>query len=343
MLSLPAESPSTPIPWLMFEFQGLPMGADLFLQGVLCAQFAHYTNVNHQDSVWMKLFVVGLALLTTLKTLQVLAMISTQNIILFESPGATQNMGSMEGLEQTNLILEAGVAFYVQLFFCHRLWALSHNVYIMVVVISLFIFAVITAIVAAYLSAHPPIGTLTGTVPDNQGLIMASTHLGLAMGGDLLQTGSIVFYLLRHSHAVLRCGPVASMLSSLLRLTVQSAAPGAFCVLVNFAANISVIRSPPTPGSTLVFEIAIIANIMLPKLYAIAAMWTLNYRDEIRPAATHLDLPLFLGIDVGDTTTPEIPKLHAGGTETSSAHSINAPVTREHPVKSCGMDGGEAQ
>ncbi|KAJ7360783.1 hypothetical protein DFH08DRAFT_951434 [Mycena albidolilacea] len=42
----------------------------LFLQGVLCAQFANYMTLNKRDSVWMKLFVAGLALLTTLKTLQ---------------------------------------------------------------------------------------------------------------------------------------------------------------------------------------------------------------------------------------------------------------------------------
>jgi hypothetical protein len=56
----------------MFETQDLALCADLFLQGVLCAQFAHYTDMNQQDSVLMKLFVAGLALLTTLKTVQVL-------------------------------------------------------------------------------------------------------------------------------------------------------------------------------------------------------------------------------------------------------------------------------
>jgi hypothetical protein len=56
----------------MFESQDLVMGGDLFLQGVLCAQFARYTNMNQRDSVWMKIFVAGLALLTTLKTTQVM-------------------------------------------------------------------------------------------------------------------------------------------------------------------------------------------------------------------------------------------------------------------------------
>ncbi|KAJ7725720.1 hypothetical protein B0H16DRAFT_1698277 [Mycena metata] len=215
MPSIPAVFPFTPVPWLTFESQDLTLGADLFLQGVLCAQFAHYTNVNQRDSVWMKLFVAGLALLTTLKTIQVLAMISIQNVVLFESPGATHDVGSRKWLGLMNLILEAGVAFYVQLFFCHRLWTLSHNVYIIIVAISLFISALVTASAAAYFA------TTSTRIAGH--LIL--THLGLATGGDLLQTGSIVFYLLRHSQAVLRHGPVASMLGSLLRLSIQANIP----------------------------------------------------------------------------------------------------------------------
>ncbi|KAJ7715802.1 hypothetical protein B0H16DRAFT_495762 [Mycena metata] len=317
MPSLPARSSFTPVPWLLLEFQDLKMGVDLFLQGVLCAQFAHYTNVNQQDSIWMRLFVVGLALLTTLKTLQVLGMVSTQNVALFQSPGAAPNFVNM-WLSQMNLILEAGVAFYVQLFFCHRLWVLSHNVYIMVVAISLFIFALIAASVGAYFSTNQP-------KPTN---LLISMHLGLAMGGDLLQTGSIVFYLLRHSQAVLRHGPVASMLSSLLRLTIQSAAPGAFCALVDFSATIQAVRSTKSKsGPSLAVMISVIANIMLPKLYAMAAMWTLNYRDEIRSAATRVDveLPSVRGMGVGDPSLPEIPKLHVGGVETTSTNSIDGP------------------
>ncbi|KAJ7725715.1 hypothetical protein B0H16DRAFT_1895042 [Mycena metata] len=331
MPSLPAEVPFTPVPWLTFEFQDLTMGVDLFLQGVLCAQFAHYTNVNQRDSVWMKLFVVGLALLTTLKTIQVLAMIGIQNVVLFENPATTHSAGGRAGsrkwLGQMNLILESGIAFYVQLFFCHRLWALSHNVYIMVVAISLFIFALVTASVAVYFSARPLIGTL-----------MVSTHLGLAMGGDLLQTGTtfssrppawangIYAKLTTPANNTGKYLFISTRLSSALQSKHQSAAPGAFCALVNFVATISEIRGPAiTPGPTPAFVISIIANIMLPKLYAMAAMWTLNYRDEIRSAATHLDFPSFGGMGVGDKTAPEIPRLRAGGIETSTTNSINAP------------------
>ncbi|KAJ7725724.1 hypothetical protein B0H16DRAFT_1594076, partial [Mycena metata] len=153
------------------------------------------------------------------------------------------------------------------------------------------------------------------------------------VGGDLLQTGSIVFYLLRHSQAVLRHGPVASMLGSLLRLSIQSAAPGAFCALVDFAATIHIIRSAAiTSGPTLAFVISVIANIMLPKLYAIAAMWTLNSRDEILSAATRLEFPSF-GPERGvwDKTAPEMPRMRAGGIETTTTNSINGTENIEPP------------
>ncbi|KAJ7730149.1 hypothetical protein B0H16DRAFT_221705 [Mycena metata] len=329
MPSLPAAVfPFTPVPSLTFESQDLTMGADLFLQGVLCAQFAHYTNVNQRDSMWMKLFVAGLALFTTLKTIQVLAMISVQNVVLFEGPGVTPSSGSRAWLFQMNLIFEAAIAFYVQLFFCHRLWALSHNVYIMVVAMSLFISALVTASVAVCHRYIHPLSTLNAFqayFSTNRSIAsrLIVTHLGLAMGGDLLQTGSIVFYLLRHSQAVLRHGPVASMIGSLLRLSIQSAAPGAFCALVDFAATFHVIRSAAiTSGPTLAFVISVIANIMLPKLYAIAAMWTLNSRDEIRSTATRLDFLSFGGVDAADTS-PAMPRLRASGIETTTTNSIN--------------------
>ncbi|KAJ7936929.1 hypothetical protein B0H13DRAFT_1946207 [Mycena leptocephala] len=312
--------PSLPAEATLSGILDLVMGADLFLQGVLCAQFAHYTNVNQRDSVWMKLFVAGLALLTTLKTIQVIAMIWIQNVTLFEYLEPIHNLWITKWLSQMNLILEAAIAFYVQIFFCHRLWTLSHNVYIMAVAISLFIFALTAASVAAYFFTSRSIASLLITM-----------HLGLAMGGDLLQTGSIVFYLLRHSEAVRHRGPMASMLSSLLWLAIQSAAPGAFCALVDFVATIAATRSPPTTtGLSIPFWISVIANVMLPKLYAMAAMWTLNSRDKIRSARavtapTHLALPLSRGMSAGGTSSPEIPGyLRASEFETTGSQSTRS-------------------
>jgi hypothetical protein len=150
----------------------------------------------------------------------------------------------------------------------------------------------------------------------------------------------------RHSKAVLRRGPMASILGSLLRLTIQasipsshqtdlrlpskrqSAAPGAFCALVDFVATIRAIRSP---GLSIPFLISVIANVMLPKLYAMAAMWALNSRDEIRSAkaviepSTHLDLPSSRGVSAGSTSAPKMSRyLSAGGMDTTGSQSTSS-------------------
>jgi hypothetical protein len=129
---------------LIFEFQDLAGAADIFLQGVLCAQFAHYTNVNQHDPRSMKLWVAGLALLTTLRTLHTLcasplhskfcsltffrAAMWIQDVISFETPEAVSNLLHTQWVPLAMQLFEAVIAFYVQLFFCYRLWVeiLSH-------------------------------------------------------------------------------------------------------------------------------------------------------------------------------------------------------------------------
>jgi hypothetical protein len=45
-----------------------------------------------------------------------------QNVTLFENLEAIYNLWNTNWVTQMTLLLEAGIAFYVQLFFCHRLW-----------------------------------------------------------------------------------------------------------------------------------------------------------------------------------------------------------------------------
>lgn len=59
-----------------FLSQDLAISTALFFQGVLCGQLVHYLGVSGRDPVLLKLFVAGLALLTTLKTVQVLCVLS---------------------------------------------------------------------------------------------------------------------------------------------------------------------------------------------------------------------------------------------------------------------------
>ncbi|KAF7350134.1 hypothetical protein MVEN_01315700 [Mycena venus] len=145
--------------------------ADVFLQGVLCAQFAHYTNVNEQDSGLMKLFVAGLALLTALKSIQVLAIMWIQTVTLVENLAAISHLWHAQWI-MNSVLPEALIVFYVQMFFCHRLWRLSRNVYVSFVPMTLFVFALIAASVAAYFFSNVSLSTFWYAI-----------HLGAAMCG----------------------------------------------------------------------------------------------------------------------------------------------------------------
>ncbi|KAJ6452781.1 hypothetical protein C8R45DRAFT_1112801 [Mycena sanguinolenta] len=193
-----------------------------------------------------------------------------------------RNLGGLERFvvgalaSQITIVFGAIIAFYVQLFFCHRLWALSHNLYIMVIAITLFVLALVAAIVATRFYSNLPLASDW----------YACNASGFAMGGELLQTSSIVFCLLRHSRNVIAVGPIATMLNSLLRATIQSAAPSAVFASISFVA-VTIKTTTDASSLSLGPVISAIPTIMLPKLYGIAAVWTLNARQEIRAAAVN--------------------------------------------------------
>lgn len=64
----------------------------------------------------------------------------------------------------------------------------------------------------------------------------------------------------------------------------QSAAPAAFCALINLVCSQAGNASATSNGWSMC---AIISNTILPKLYAISAMWTLNSRKDIRLARSN--------------------------------------------------------
>ncbi|KAF7346911.1 hypothetical protein MVEN_01443400 [Mycena venus] len=128
----------------------LAVSADIFLQGVLCAQFAHCMNLNTRDCLSLKLFVTGLALLTTLKTIQILGVRWMQNVTLFKDSGAALSLWATHWVPKLTPILEALVAVYVQSFFCRRLLTISRNVYVVILCMIAFTFALFSGIVAVF-------------------------------------------------------------------------------------------------------------------------------------------------------------------------------------------------
>ncbi|KAJ7364796.1 hypothetical protein DFH08DRAFT_1017441 [Mycena albidolilacea] len=246
----------------------------LFLQGVLCAQFAHYTSCDKRDSIWIKLFVAGLALMTMLKSLQSLGMTWIQNVATFGNLEAGSNLLRTHWLSKINLGLEAITAFYVQMFFCRRLWVISRNAYLITVCTILFVAGLASGVVTTF---------YTFTASMESATVWLGVHLGIILCGDSVLTGSTIFCLLRHSReCTLSRSPTRSILNSLCRVTLQSAAPAALCALIDFAVDMRITTTIWEPPLVL---LAFITGMVLPYMYAWSAMWTLNSREEICLAA----------------------------------------------------------
>ncbi|KAF8190995.1 hypothetical protein K438DRAFT_1970742 [Mycena galopus ATCC 62051] len=256
----------------------------LFLQGVVCSQFAHYMTLKKHDSLRMKLFVATRCGLGGSDDGEE-AIIWKQTVEPFVDLEATW-------IVNINIILEATVAFYVQMFFSHRLWALSRNPYLVITCLTLFVFGVISgALTTFFIFTTSNMETRTGWV---------SVHLGVVLCGDLLLTGSTIFWLLRHSsQSVVARGPTATILSALLHLTLQAIrGTPAFCALVIFGVAVRLhMANGLVPVLMMLNYMAIM---VLPQLYAWSAMWTLNSRDKITSAAENAPYTVDLGtVDLG--------------------------------------------
>ncbi|KAJ7907577.1 hypothetical protein B0H13DRAFT_2273667 [Mycena leptocephala] len=244
----------------------LAICADLILQGIIFAQIAHYTTLYGQDFLALRAFVAVLLIITTLKSAQGLAILWTQNVEYFMDLNAALSMYTNSWTTEVNLALDALIAFYVQLFFCRRLWVISRNVYIVGVVFTLFVFALIAAIVSCVFTF----------AARGKNVTWIETHLATVFAGDVLLCGSTMYFLLFHSkHA---SPETAGKLNSITKLTFQSAAPAAVCALISLVDTVA--WDQKTMNAYVI--LGMIANNVLPKLYAISAMWTLNSRRRIR-------------------------------------------------------------
>ncbi|KAJ7637805.1 hypothetical protein B0H17DRAFT_1216962 [Mycena rosella] len=264
-----------PLPVVTFILGAWNLGisGDLLLQGVLFAQFTHYITLYKKDILLLRAFVGGLLVLTTLKTVQCLAMLWAQNVVYFVDVFGALNMFYAFWPTEINVMFVAFIAFYVQLFFCQRLWAISKNIYIVGLIVALFVFALVAAFVAtAFIFA------------DNSLKVRPwlAINLSTVFAGDVILCASTIYFLLNRSNGAMP--QTAGMLKSIMKLTFQSAAPAALCALINLVASQAGNKIATANAFSMV---AIIANTLLPKLYAISAMWTLNSRRDLRLARSN--------------------------------------------------------
>ncbi|KAF7350325.1 hypothetical protein MVEN_01337000 [Mycena venus] len=256
-------------PWV------LGISGDLLLQGTLFTQFAHYLALYREDAPALRVFVGGLMLLTTSKSVQGIVILWKLNVDLFSDVQAALEFTASSPFMKLNPAWVALIAFYVQLFFCYRLWIISRNIYFVAAVLSLFVFAFIAACIS---TAHSF---------SQGGLFLSwlSIHLGTVFGADFVLCTSMSYFLLKHSKS---CSPkTAGMLNAVLKLTFQTAAPAALCAAINFfAVEVNIAKTGHTDAEVYAL-VAVLANEVLPKLYAVSAMWMLNARWEIRVRHAH--------------------------------------------------------
>ncbi|KAJ6478982.1 hypothetical protein C8R45DRAFT_1101417 [Mycena sanguinolenta] len=287
---------------------------DFMLQGVLFAQIAHYTALYENDTLLLRAFVAGLSMLTTAKTAHGLAFLWTINVDHFMDVVAAISF-TTSWMSSLDLLLVSSIAFFVQLFFCIRLWWISKNLYIVLLIVALFVVALIAAFI--FMLAD-----------NSMHVTWFPLYLGAALAADALLCGSTIFFLLRHSKYA--SPETSGVLSALIRLAFQSAAPAVVCALIALVA--SLVWDRTTPNAYIM--VAIIANHVLPKAYAISAMWTLNSRKKIRRA--HLMGPQSSSTTTGHQTPNdlELSSVWISYTESDSIEAqMQNPTTLDEESK----------
>ncbi|KAJ7599185.1 hypothetical protein C8J56DRAFT_881678 [Mycena floridula] len=323
-------------PWLIGSY------LEILLMGVLCCQFAHYYSWYSDDRVTLKLLVVGLAVLSVLKSIQSFALIWIMLILTFGDLPNAINLNYTTWWQSGNPLMVAFIGLYVQGFFCHRLHAISNgNWWAVMPVAALMVFAFLSISLASSswpktlrqwmvvaLSWWPRdtergctsrenlgggimgqqiLGRRVDAVVDDDNVEtvfiakgdgpkiaiwcksiivtliswkltvrLVAAHFGSVFAGDLLLSLITVFYLTTRNSKKIVLPHTVGLLSALIRLTFQSAAPAAICTLLNL------IFSQAYDGNNNLISTAF--NMILPKLYAISMMWTLNQRKTIRAA-----------------------------------------------------------
>ncbi|KAJ7276694.1 hypothetical protein C8J57DRAFT_1713965 [Mycena rebaudengoi] len=275
-------------PVITFVFGGWDLGthADLILQGILFAQFTNYWSQYYKsDSLSLKLFVLGLAL------------VWIQNVEYFMDLEKAANMFFIDWVTQSTVIIGAIMGFSVQAFFCRRLWIISSNIYLVAFVVLLFVFGLIAAIAytALLFSGQPVLVSQTVSELSGQLARAATTdffqatdkeiwskicfmiYYAMVVAGDVILSGSTIYFLLKQSQQALP--ETVGILNRFIWLIFQSAMPAVtLCALANFICQALGIHSTSVDATQLFL---LLTTMMLPKLYAISAMWTLNARREL--------------------------------------------------------------
>ncbi|KAG7450026.1 uncharacterized protein BT62DRAFT_886931 [Guyanagaster necrorhizus] len=256
-------------PWLV------GMCLDIFLQGILTSQFFNYYAWYGKSDTWKFTVGVGaLAVMTSLKTIQAdhhgSAIVWMQDIVYFNDLDSALQMMFFVWYQMGNAIMVAFIAFYVQCYFCYRLWAVSRRCWVVSPILFLFVFSLGTAAAATYYIV----------LADLRLEHWLSVHYATAFVGNVLLAVAMAYFLLHTKKCVLP--ETMNMLDSLVRLTFQTTTPAVVVALLNLIFIFLPYPYVKSISSSFIQP--------LPKLYAISMMWTLNARRDIRIASSSLSI-----------------------------------------------------
>ncbi|THV02583.1 hypothetical protein K435DRAFT_836258 [Dendrothele bispora CBS 962.96] len=242
---------------------------DAFLQGILCCQFYNYVlHYWATDRKFIKLAVVGLGFLTVVRTIHCFVLMWIQQIQHFSDLQGAILLNYTAWWQTGSPLFVALIGFYVQSYYCYRLYVISNRYAVVLPLFSIFLFALISICLATYFIDQEI---------DKKIALWFAVHLSFVCAGDLLLAATTATFLLRSKKNVLP--QHSGLITALVRLTFQTALPAAICALLNL------VFSQTYSGQNNLVSTGF--NTLMPKVYAISMMWTLNSRRSIRGTTTH--------------------------------------------------------
>ncbi|KAF7329874.1 hypothetical protein MKEN_00251100 [Mycena kentingensis (nom. inval.)] len=239
--------------------------ADLFLTGIVCCQVLNYFSWYKEDKPFIRYYVAGLGIISAAKSAHAFSIIWIQSILHINDLQGAILLNYISPWFAGNPMMVAVFDFYVQSYFCYRLYVVSKKWPVVLPIAIIFIFALFAMVLATYYITR-------GADASPQIAAWFAAHLSSVFAGDLFLTLTTAFFLVRSKKNVLP--QTVGLISALVRLTFQTAAPAAICAMLNL------IFSQIYVGTEDITSTAF--NMMLPKIYALSVMWTLNARRTIR-------------------------------------------------------------
>ncbi|KAF7342832.1 hypothetical protein MSAN_01999200 [Mycena sanguinolenta] len=240
---------------------------ELVMMGVLGCQFLNYWYSYPEDRRVLRIAVAVLCVLNVLKSAECFASLWIFLINHFGDIQYDLALSATGWWDTANPLLVAILDFYVQCYFCSRLWAVSRRWWVVAPIFALDVFALVSMVLGTY---------YIETLQNEQVTDWFAAHLGSVFAGDVILSMTTAYFLIKTKKAVLS-KHTARLIDSLIPLTFQTATPAAVVAMFNLIFSQMHRTNQPLLGYV---EIAF--NQVLPKVYAISMMYTLNARRELR-------------------------------------------------------------